>query len=92
MGEWDFKSSFPMRTVCEVTREIHDVVYQHKETLGGDYDKIKKLLNEQIVMQKKIDRRLREYKADWIEKEGLEPNPEYKKIEQMRKDRDAATK
>lgn len=52
------------RTVCEVTREILDVLNEsdiNKKT----YDKIHSLLIEQLTMQKKMDERLRYYKENY---------------------------
>lgn len=44
------------RTICEVLRDIH------RET---DDDRIRALAEEAEDMAKRMDRKLREYKADW---------------------------
>jgi len=50
------------RTICEVHREMFDLCEQipepHKNT-------IQDLILEAFIMGKKMDARLREYKADW---------------------------
>lgn len=53
-------SSF--RTICEVHREIYDAADALPEPLKA---KVQDLVIEAFVMGKKIDARLREYKADW---------------------------
>ena len=45
------------RTICEVLREIHDIT--------KDNAKVVSLLEEATVMAKKMDKKLKEYKADW---------------------------
>lgn len=64
----DFYRSFQMRTVCEVTREIFDVIEENRERIGSDiYDAIFEKLQEQMRMQKKMDLKLRRYRRDWDE-------------------------
>jgi hypothetical protein len=53
-------SSF--RTICEVHREIYDAC---EAIPDHDREKIRELVIEAFIMGKKIDERLREYKADW---------------------------
>lgn len=78
LGSKILNSAFPFRTVCEVTREIHDLVHEHRAKLGLQaYEQILELLKEQAVMQKKMDARLRYYKADWLVDEGLEKTDNY---------------
>lgn len=53
-------SSF--RTICEVHREIFDLV----ESLPSPQkEKCQNLILEAFIMGKKMDFKLREYKADW---------------------------
>lgn len=52
----------PWRTICEVHREIHDACEALPEPTKT---KIQDLVIEAFIMGKKIDARLREYKADW---------------------------
>ena len=82
------RSSFPLRTVCEVTREIFDLVWENKEKIGEELcRKFYVKLNEQIVMQKKMDARLKFYKADWLSDEGLASVPDYKERAEKRMER-----
>lgn len=53
-------SSF--RTICEVHREIFDLCETLPEPVKT---KVQDLVIEAFIMGKKIDARLREYKADW---------------------------
>lgn len=58
--------TYTRRTVCEVTREIFDILNEEKSNINKSiYDKIFTLLNEQLVMQKKMDERLRYYKENY---------------------------
>ena len=34
MGVDDFKHSYHLRTVCEVTREIYDIITAHRAAIG----------------------------------------------------------
>jgi len=62
----DFYRAFPFRSVCEVTREIHDIITAHQDRLGPAlYQEIFGLLQEQMAMQKKMDGKLRQYRTDW---------------------------
>ena len=66
MGIDDFRHSYPLRTVCEVTRDIHDLLAANKDRVGEDlYNLLFLLLQEQMRMQKKMDLRLRHYKSDY---------------------------
>lgn len=54
------------RTVCEVTREINDILNSIKHKITPDeYNSILCRLNEQFTMQKKMAKKLIEYKKDW---------------------------
>jgi len=66
MGVDDFKRSFHKRTVCEVTREIYDILFDNREKIGDEiYSKIFSLLQEQMRMQKRMDLKLRKYKSSY---------------------------
>jgi hypothetical protein len=56
--------TYTRRTVCEVTREIFDVLNESNID-KTTYDKIHSLLTEQLEMQKKMDARLRYYKENY---------------------------
>lgn len=85
----DFKRSFPFRTVCEVTRELNDIIQSNREALltqlgQGTVDSICAKLVEMMRMQKKMDAKLRQYKADYDA--GLyKPNPKHEQIERERR-------
>lgn len=81
----DFKRSYPLRTVCEVTREIHDIIKENRDILGGLYDTIFLKLQEQMRMQKKMDSKLRSYKFGY-EDDMFKANPNYKQLEKDRAD------
>ena len=53
-------SSF--RTICEVQREIYDATETVQEP---EKSKIRELVIDAFIMGKKMDSKLREYKADW---------------------------
>lgn len=53
-------SSF--RTICEVHREIYDALEQAPEPIRTE---LREKVIEAFIMGKKIDNKLREYKADW---------------------------
>ena len=59
------------RTICEVHREIYDILYD--DLHGEDRKKTLDLLNEAYGMAKKMDAKLRQYKNNyddnWWEKE-----------------------
>lgn len=61
------------RTICEVLREIYDIVYDSEDP---SREEIMELLNESYVYGKKMDAKLRQYKngydQDWWEKESIE--------------------
>lgn len=72
LAEQALKTSFQFRTVCEVTREIYDIICANKDVIGNDvFEQIHERLKEQIVMQKKMDARLKHYKSDWLFDEKL---------------------
>ena len=56
-----------LRTICEVHREIYDIIH------ATENNELKDLLNEAYVMAKKMDAKLRQYKNNyddgWWEKE-----------------------
>jgi len=58
----------PRRTICEVLRRIHNT--------KGVTPEIQKKCIEATVMAKKMDAKLREYKADWS-KNFFKPNPKF---------------
>lgn len=63
-------SGTKLRTICEVHREIYDIIYDQ------DNEELKDLLNEAYGLAKKMDAKLRQYKNnydnDWWEKERAE--------------------
>ncbi len=66
MGIDDFKRSYPLRTVCEVTREVFDIINAHRAKIGEVvYAEIFAKLQEMMRMQKKMDLRLKEYKSTY---------------------------
>ena len=50
------------RTICEVHRELYDAA-EHLPT--AEKEKIQNLVLDAFIMGKKMDAKLREYKADW---------------------------
>ena len=84
MSRDDFKHSHPMRTVCEVTREIMDIIDAERAKIGwGIYSEIAARLNEQMRMQKKMDAKLRKYAADW-DADMWQANPDHAEDEARR--------
>ena len=81
MGADDFKKSHPFRSVCEVTRECHDMVEQFRNLL----DEMTVKLTEMMNMQKKMDKKLRKYKSDWAQG-FFEKNPDWEQKEKRRAD------
>lgn len=63
------------RTICEVHREIYDMLYEERLKLTA-YDDIIDKLQESFTYAKKMDAKLRQYKnnydKDWWEKERQE--------------------
>jgi len=55
------------RTICEVHREIYDLVIESKISDGLANDIIDKL-NEAYIMGKKMDNKLRQYKFNYNDK------------------------
>jgi hypothetical protein len=75
------------RTVCEVTREIWDIVHAHREALGaGVVDDLQRLLSEQIAMQKKIVQRLIDVKEARLLNEMFAPNYNHDEDSRRRKE------
>lgn len=60
------------RTICEVHREIYDLSEGVPEAIK---EKLRELVLEAFVMGKKMDAKLREYKADW-DAGFYQPNPD----------------
>lgn len=56
------KRASSFRTICEVHREIYDAAATLPES---QRDRIHGLVIEAFIMGKKMDAKLREYKADW---------------------------
>ena len=50
------------RTICEVHREIHDILINDKSISDEVSDKLTELLQEAYVMAKKMNNKLRQYK------------------------------
>lgn len=63
------------RTICEVHRELYDVIYDHFYN-HEQFTNFENLLQEAYDMAKSMDRKLRQYKNNyddgWYEKEKLE--------------------
>lgn len=84
MGVDDFKHSYHLRTVCEVTREIYDIITAHRAAIGEVvYAEIWAKLQEQMRMQKKMDLRLKQYKSTY-ESEIFNVNEDYNEDEARR--------
>ena len=70
----DYKAEFG-RTICEVLREVYDMLYDQKDTVKS-YDEMIDKLQESYTYAKKMDAKLRQYKNnydnDWWEKEKTE--------------------
>ena len=63
MPNKEFFRTYYKRTVCEVTREIFDILNENHKKIGDSlYSAIFNLLQEQMTMQKKMDARLKYYK------------------------------
>lgn len=87
MGIDDFKRSYPLCTVCEVTRQLADIIIDLRARgafSDSDYDNMWNLLKTQMRMQKKMDAKLRQYKADY-EQQMFDDNPEFKQLDNKRK-------
>lgn len=54
----------PRRTICEVHREIYDILAQHLAD-SEHFDALEDLLQESYTMAKKMDLKLRQYKHGW---------------------------
>lgn len=55
------------RTICEVHREIHDILINDKSISDEVSDKLTELLQEAYVMAKKMNNKLRQYKNNYDE-------------------------
>ena len=87
MGFDDFHRSYPLCTVCEVTRDFYDMVNINRDKIEESlYLVIVGFLQTQMRMQKKMDAKLRQYKADY-EKEIFKTNPNYEEKERLRSER-----
>jgi hypothetical protein len=64
------------RTICEVHRDIYD--------LCSDRPEIQELVIEAFILGKKMDAKLREYKADW-DKGELTLNEDHRADSKRRK-------
>jgi hypothetical protein len=72
------------RTICEVIREINDLIENCRFQDREDYiEKFRELVLEAFTMGKKMDAKLREYKQDW-DKGFYEGNKNYKEDMQVR--------
>ena len=66
----DFFRTYFKRSVCEVTREIFDIIHERKAEIGEEiYNEIFAKLQEQMVMQKKMHTRLQKHYKDNYEQE-----------------------
>ena len=84
MGLDDFKRSYPIRTVCEVTREVFDIINTHRATIGEVvYAEIFTKLQEMMRMQKSMDNRLKQCKDNY-EHEIYKTNEDYEEDERRR--------
>ena len=64
-----FNTAFHKRTICEVLREIYDY--------AEDLKAIKDRTEEAMIMAKKMNKKLIEYKRNWDEDMDWEPNLDY---------------
>jgi hypothetical protein len=55
----------PIRTICEVHRELHDILLGEKNIPDSVSDKMIALLEEAYIMGKKMDNKLRQYKYNY---------------------------
>lgn len=67
----DFNSVYPVRTICEVLREINDSL-RGNELHAVIFPK----LQECEIMAKKMSRKLRKYSKEW-DKDWWEKNKDY---------------
>lgn len=78
MSKDDFNRSYPLRTVCEVTREINRMLVENMDRIGTElYEALFALLLEQMRYQKKMDAKLRQYRQGY-ETEMYRRNENYK--------------
>jgi hypothetical protein len=59
----EFNRTSPFRTICEVHREIYDILHPLREK--PKFAKAITLLEEAYLMAKKMNDKLFEYKKDW---------------------------
>lgn len=55
----------PIRTICEVHREIHDILLENKNIDKKTANKMIALLEEAYIMAKKMNYKLRQYKENY---------------------------
>ena len=55
----------PLRTICEVHREMHDVLVSNKKLDIELVNKMISLLEEAYIMAKKMNAKLRQYSLDY---------------------------
>ena len=71
-----FNTAFRKRTICEVLREINDLIDDSDDIILIKL--IKKRLVEAMDMAKRMNKKLIKYKRDWDEDMDWEPNLDYK--------------
>ena len=73
------RSSYPKRTICEVLREIWDLTCDAHSKVNPykTKEETEKLLLEALTMAKKMNAKLTEYKRDWHNDMGFQPNRDY---------------
>lgn len=69
------------RTICEVHRELYDLTKQMEPETRT---KVQDLIIEAFVMGKKMDAKLREYRADW-DQGFYQPNTDHRADSKRRK-------
>lgn len=77
----NMRRSSSFRTICEVHREIFDSCGVLPESIR---DHLQDLVIEAFIMGKKMDAKLREYKADW-DNGFYEPNVDHHADSKRRK-------
>lgn len=55
----------PIRTICEVHREIHDILMEDQSINQKTANKMITLLEEAYIMAKKMNYKLRQYKENY---------------------------
>ena len=78
------------RTICEVHRELYDILFEDMKE-SDRYDDVLEMLEEAYGMAKKMDAKLRQYKNNyddnWWEKERKEVIQEKLRTRQEREDK-----